>query len=141
MTVSSFQDKKPVKKEASITYDFTLLNWLFKDAEVTKRAKDMKKNNSFNLRFFQIFGDEPQGRYQEIDIFLDPMEFDWGKPFYVITDEGYINHTKTNEELTKAISQAKPDEPVQVICCPPTKEDLDSIYTMTPDIQIAAILS
>ena len=43
MTVSNFQDQKPVKKEAGITYDFTLLNWLFKDAEVTKRAKDMKK--------------------------------------------------------------------------------------------------
>lgn len=141
MTVSNFQDQKPVKKEAGINYDFTLLNWLFKDAEVTKRAKDMKKNNAFNLRFFQIFGDEPQGRYQEIDIFMDPMEFDWGKPFYVITDEGYLNHTKTNEELTKAISQSKPDAPVQVICCPSTKEDLDSIYTMTPDIQIAAILS
>ena len=26
---------------------------------------------------------------------MDPMEFDWGKPFYVITDEGYLNHTKT----------------------------------------------
>ena len=76
MTVSNFQDQKPVKKEAGITYDFTLLNWLFKDAEVTK-----------------------------------------------------------------AISQSKSDAPVQVICCPPTTEDLDSIYTMTPDIQIAAILS
>ena len=86
MNVSNFQDQKPVKKEAGITYDFTLLNWLFKDAEVTKRARDMKKNNAFNLRFFQIFGDEPQVRYQE-------------------------------------------------------KEELDSIYTMTPDIQIAAILS
>ena len=42
MTVSNFQDQKPVKKEAGITYDFTLLNWLFKEAEVTKAISQSK---------------------------------------------------------------------------------------------------
>ena len=139
MIASNSHTKKPAKKAAaSKVYDFTLLNQVFKGAEITNKAKELKKFSPFDLRFFMIHPDQPQGRYEEIDVVAgEACLFNWGKPFYVITDEGYLNHTVKDEELESRLSQLKKDEFIQAIFCPSTKEALETIYTMTPDIRIA----
>ena len=139
MIASNSHTKKPAKKAAaSKVYDFTLLNQVFKGAEITNKAKELKKFSPFDLRFFMIHPDQPQGRYEEIDIVTgEACLFNWGQPFYVITDEGYLNNSIKDEELERCLFKLKKEEFIQAIFCPPTKEALETIYTMTPDIRIA----
>ena len=139
MIASNSHTKKPAKKSASSkVYDFTILNQIFQGGEIMKKVKELKKFSPFDLRFFMIHPDQPEGRYEEIDIVTgEACLFYWGKPFYVITDEGYLNHTIKDEELENRLAQLKKNEFIQAIFCPPTKEALETIYTMTPDIRIA----
>ena len=127
-----------IASNSNKVYDFTLLNQVFKGAEISKKAKELKKFSPFDLRFFMIHPDKLQDRYEEMDIVTgDASLLYWGQPFYVITEEGYLNNSVKDEELEKRLSQLKADEFIQAIYCPPTKEALEMIYTMTPDIRIA----
>ena len=98
----------------------------------------MKKNRTINFMMYKIF---ENGRFEEFSIPLGPTEFDYGKAFYLITDEAYINNQIEEDDLARRIDHIAVDGPIQVIYCPPTKEDIEDVYTMTEDIRIAGVYS
>ena len=98
----------------------------------------MKTNKTINFMFYKIF---ENGRFEEFSIPLGPTEFDYGKAFFLITDKAYINNQIEEDDLVRRIDHIAIDSPIQVIYCPPTKEDIEAIYTMTPDIRITGVYS
>lgn len=104
----------------------------------------MINSNSINFRFYKIIESEDlleHGKYQAYDTPYDAPEFYWGQPFFIITDEDYITRKIEEADLLRRIDHIAIDGPIQIIYCPPVKEDLESIYTMTPDIRIAGVYS
>lgn len=98
----------------------------------------MTKNNSINFMMYKIF---ENGRFEEFSIPFGPTEFDYGKAFYLIIDKAYINNQIEEDDLARRIDHIAVDGPIQVIYCPPTKEDIEAIYTMAEDIRIAGVYS
>ncbi len=52
-----------------------------------------------------------------------------------------ITHKIEEDDLQRRIDHIAVDGPIQVIYCPPTKEDIESIFRMTEDIYIAGVYS
>ena len=104
----------------------------------------MINSKILNFRFYKILESQDlleHGKYQAFDTPYDAPEFNWGQAFYIITDKAYITHKIEEDDLARRIDHIAVDGPIQVIYCPPTKEDIESIYTMTEDIRIAGVYS
>jgi hypothetical protein len=104
----------------------------------------MINSNSINFRFYKIIESEDlleHGKYKAFDTPYDAPEFDWGRSFFIITDEDYITHKIEEADLLHRIDHIAINGSIQIIYCPPVKEDLESIYIMTPDIRITGVYS
>ena len=90
----------------------------------------MINSNSLNFRFYKIIQSQDlleRGKYQAFDTPYDAPEFDWGRAFFIITDEDYISRKLEEEDLLRRIDHIAIDGPIQIIYCPPVKKDLESI--------------
>lgn len=137
MTVLELQEKKPVKQKE---YDWTFLEEIFRGVEKNKgnrRNKKMKKNYTIKFKYYKV---DVDGNYKEFDEAL-PDNFDYTKPFYLITDLDYANGTLEDDDLCRRIDHVAIDGPVQLMYCPSVKEDLDFIYTMAEDMWISGVYS
>ena len=104
----------------------------------------MINSNSLKFRFYKIIQSQDlleRGKYQAFDTPYDAPEFDWGRAFFIITDEDYISRKLEEEDLLRRIDHIAIDGPIQIIYCPPVKKDLESIYTMAPDIRVTGVYS
>jgi len=104
----------------------------------------MINSNTLNFRFYKILESQDlleHGKYQAFDTPYDATEFNWGQAFYIITDKAYITHKIEEDDLARRIDHIAVDGPIQVIYCPPTKEDIESIFRMAEDIRIAGVYS
>lgn len=134
MTVLELQEKKPVKQKE---YDWTLLEEIFRGAKENRRHKEMKKNYTIKFKYYKVDSD---GNYKEFDEAL-PDDFNYSKPFYLITDLDYANGALEDDDLCRRIDHVAIDGPVQLMYCPPEKEDLEFIYTMNDRAWIAGVYS
>lgn len=103
----------------------------------------MINSNTLNFRFYKILQSQDlleHGKYQAFDTPYDAPEFNWSKAFYIITDKDYISHKIEDDDLVRRIEHIAIDGPIQIIYCPPTKEDIESIFRMTEDIRIAGVV-
>ena len=104
----------------------------------------MINSNTLNFRFYKILESQnllEHDKYQTFDTPYDAPEFNWGQAFYIITDKDYISHKIEDDDLVRRIDHIAVDGPIQIIYCPPTKEDIESIFRMTEDIRIAGVYS
>lgn len=134
MTVLELQQKKPAKTKE---YDFTILNEIFSEVEKERKLKKMKKNFTIKFKYYKI---DASGKFEEFD-FSSPEYFDFSKPFYLITDMDFTNGTLEDDDLCRRIEHIAVDGPVQLMYCPPVKEDLEFIYTMDENMWLAGVYS
>lgn len=134
MTVLELQEKKPANQKE---YDWTLLEEIFRGVEKNRKNKKMKKNYTNKFKYYKV---DVDGDYKEFDEAF-PDNFDYSKPFYLITDLDYTKGTLEDDDLCRRINHVAIDGPVQLMYCPPVKEDLEFIYTMAEDMWIAGVYS
>lgn len=134
MTVLESQEKKPLNQKE---YDWTILNEIFREAEIARRIKELKAKFFIKYKYYKV---DVDGNYKEFDEAL-PDNFDYAKPFYLITDLDYVNGTLEDDDLSRRIDHIAIDGPLQLMYCPPVKEDLEFIYTMAEDMWIAGVYS
>lgn len=133
MTVSESQEKKPVRQK----FDWTLLEEIFREAEINRRIKEMKSKWTIKYKYYKVGSD---GKFEEFDeAFPEALNYD--KPFYLITDLDYVNGTLEEDDLCRRIEHTAIDGPVQLMYCPPVQDDLEFIYTMTEDMWIVGVYS
>ena len=132
MTVSELQKKKPAKQKE---YDWTLLKEIFRKAEIVRRIEELKEKFTIKFKYYKVDSD---GNYKEFDEAL-PEDFDYSKPFYLITDLDYVNGSLEDDDLCRRMDHIAVDGPLQLMYCPPVKEDLEFIYTMNEYAWIAGV--